>query len=181
MTLAFFLITFFLIYGLMHLYVIVRCRRAFSLSRRGTIPLVIAGLLLVCMPLLIRVAEKGGYEETARALSFGAYLWMGLILLMCSCLIFTDIIRLMLSLRRRHTGKDGAAGRSFAKAFFSLSLVVSVTALVWGYQEALSIRTEVVTVTSPRVPEEIGVFRIAQISDVHLGLIIREERLGGII
>ena len=51
----------------------------------------------------------------------------------------------------------------------------------YGYFEALDIRTEMVIVKTPKIPKSIGRLRVVQISDVHLGLIVREERLKSIL
>jgi hypothetical protein len=52
---------------------------------------------------------------------------------------------------------------------------------VYGYFEALDIRTEHIIIRTPKIPEEIGRLKIAQISDVHLGLIVGRGRLKRII
>ena len=51
----------------------------------------------------------------------------------------------------------------------------------YGYFEAGDIRTENIVIKSPKIPAEIQRLRIVQISDVHLGLIVREERLRNIL
>jgi predicted MPP superfamily phosphohydrolase len=53
--------------------------------------------------------------------------------------------------------------------------------VIYGYFEALHIRTEYVTVKTSKIPEKIGRFRIVQISDVHLGLIVGKSRLKRIL
>jgi predicted MPP superfamily phosphohydrolase len=52
---------------------------------------------------------------------------------------------------------------------------------IYGYFEAGSIRTEHVRIQSSKIPEEAGRIRIVHISDVHLGLIVREGRLKKIL
>jgi len=53
--------------------------------------------------------------------------------------------------------------------------------LFYGYFEALSIRTERVVIESPKIPHQTKGITIAQISDVHLGLIVRHGRLKRIL
>jgi len=65
-------------------------------------------------------------------------------------------------------------------AFF-ICLSHAILIAIYGYFEAKNIRTETLTVRSPKIPSEIGRLRIVQISDVHLGLIVREERLKRIL
>jgi hypothetical protein len=58
---------------------------------------------------------------------------------------------------------------------------VSLALGITGYVEALNIRTEHIRLKTAKIPREMSGFKIAQISDVHLGLIVREGRLRRII
>jgi predicted MPP superfamily phosphohydrolase len=59
--------------------------------------------------------------------------------------------------------------------------VVTTAIAIYGTFEARAIRSEEVVIKNPKVPQAIGTFTIAQISDVHLGLIVREGRLKKIL
>ena len=52
---------------------------------------------------------------------------------------------------------------------------------IYARMAAIDIRTEHVIIETPKIPEEMGRFRIVQISDVHLGLIVGERRLSRIL
>jgi uncharacterized protein len=52
---------------------------------------------------------------------------------------------------------------------------------IFGYFEAKDIRTEKITIRSAKIPEAVGKIRVVQISDVHIGLIVRDERLKRIL
>jgi hypothetical protein len=60
-----------------------------------------------------------------------------------------------------------------------LALQAAVVAALYGYglYEAGHIRLKHIEIASPKITEQTGRLRIAQITDVHLGLIVREERL----
>jgi hypothetical protein len=60
-------------------------------------------------------------------------------------------------------------------------MLFSFAVVIYGYFEALHIRTEHVTVKTSKIPEKIGRFRVVQISDVHLGLIVGKSRLKRIL
>jgi predicted MPP superfamily phosphohydrolase len=68
-----------------------------------------------------------------------------------------------------------------ARFSFFVPLVFSVVIATYGYFEAKNIRTEKVVIETHKIPEEIGRLKMVQISDVHLGLIVREERLKRIL
>ena len=57
------------------------------------------------------------------------------------------------------------------------SLIISVV----GAFEAWDIKTEKVTLASEKIPAALSGLRVVQISDVHLGLIVRHKRLGKIL
>ena len=60
---------------------------------------------------------------------------------------------------------------------FLLPLVVALGVTLYGLAEASQVRLEAIKIKSAKLPAEIGTLTIAQISDVHLGLIMRERRL----
>jgi predicted MPP superfamily phosphohydrolase len=62
-----------------------------------------------------------------------------------------------------------------------LPLLLALLTSLYGYFEARNIRTEHVEIKTNKIPEAVGRVRIVQISDVHLGLIVREERLKRIL
>jgi predicted MPP superfamily phosphohydrolase len=60
---------------------------------------------------------------------------------------------------------------------FFLSLLVALGICAYGYFEARDIRTERLTVETAKLPKGVDRLRIVQISDVHLGLIVRCSRM----
>jgi predicted MPP superfamily phosphohydrolase len=64
---------------------------------------------------------------------------------------------------------------------FWFCAAASVVLAFYGYFEALHIHTDHVVIQSPKIPAAIGKIRIVQISDVHLGIMVRESRLRSIL
>jgi len=130
-------------------------------------------------PLMVRLLERQGFESLPLALAHIAYIWMGfLFLLVCACLVL-DLSRLTLTL-------IGVAFRIGPFAFparyaFYVALALAVPITVYGLFEATDVRVESFTIRTPKIPEKVGCVRIVQISDVHLGLIVREQRLDKIL
>ena len=69
---------------------------------------------------------------------------------------------------------------SSGPAFYA-PFLLSLAVFIYGYFEALSIRTEKIVIETPKIPGAIGRLRMVQISDIHLGLIVREKRLHKIL
>ncbi|MBI4687999.1 MAG: metallophosphoesterase [Nitrospirae bacterium] len=166
-----FFITFFTIYGGMHLYAFLKARAAFAFSLRASFSAALFMAIMVFAPVLIRLTERLEFELIARLLSYTGYLWMGVIFLFFSASLCIDIYRLL---------APSSLALS-AKTAFYLPLLISVSIAVYGYFEALNIRTEKVVIKTSKISKEIGRLRIVQISDVHIGLIIREKRLRKIL
>ena len=73
--------------------------------------------------------------------------------------------------------KDLSVFMPGAKAAFLVPLVLSLAVTAYGYYEALQIRAERFVIETDRLPDGVDRLEICQITDVHLGLIVREERL----
>lgn len=176
-----FLIVFFSLYTVMHLYAFLRAKAAFAFGMGTTVSLLVFMAVMIIAPVLVRVAEKHGLDTVARSLSYIGYIWLGVIFLFCSASAVTDIYRLSV-----HTGglllkKDlSFLGPSVVSSFL-LPFIVSILIALYGYFEALNIRTERITINTPKLSKETGRLTIVQISDVHIGLIVREERLSRIL
>ncbi|MFC1822213.1 metallophosphoesterase [Thermodesulfobacteriota bacterium] len=137
--------------------------------------------LLVVMPILVRLSESMGLESLAGIMAYIGFLWMGLLFLFVSTAFAIDVYRLIIYISEIITKKDLSLFSFTARSYFLLALLVSVAAAGYGWFEALNIRSEHVIIKTPKIPAEIGRLRIVQISDVHLGIIVREKRLQRIL
>jgi predicted MPP superfamily phosphohydrolase len=175
MTLFFFFI--FFVYGGVHVYAFLKARQAFGFGWAACAPLALFMLVMVGAIFLIRTLERHDLELTARTLSWVTYLWMAAIFLyFCGSLAF-DLANLLLRVPA-WLGIQGGFIRPLTPRFtFAVSLALSLLICVYGYFEAQNIRTERLVIETDRLPKGVDRFTIAQISDVHLGLIIRCDRL----
>lgn len=176
-----FLATFFLIYGGMHLYAFLKAKAALAFGIQTSLGIGFFMLLMIFAPILVRFSERAGFESFARIMSYAGYIWLGILFLFLSAALLIDLYRLILSAAGFMLRRDLSSLNISASFAFFIPLAVSIVVSVYGYFEARDIRTEKVVIHSPRVPAEAGTVRIAQISDVHLGLIVREERLQRIL
>ncbi len=176
-----FLLTVFCIYGSVHVYAFCKAQAAFPL---GIALRVLLGLFLAAMtvsPVLVRLLERHSFDGMARSLSWVGYTWMGALFIFFSVSLLTDALRLAARLASVALRADAAWFVPSARQTFLLPLLLALCISVYADFEALHIRTETITVRSPKIPPAMGRIRIAQISDVHLGLIVREERLHRIL
>lgn len=176
-----FLLIYFSIYGGVHLYAFLKLKRGFALEFPVYLILAIFMILMVVAPIVVRISERHGHEALARGLAYIGFTWMGLIFIFISASFFFDIYRLLHFLARMLTQRPLADFTLSLRNFCTLAILISFAVVIYGYFEALHIRTEHVTVKTNKMPEEIGRLRVVQISDVHLGLIVGKSRLKRIL
>jgi predicted MPP superfamily phosphohydrolase len=165
----------------MHAYAFVRARGALGFSWGAGVPLALFMLFMVLAPIVVRITEREGFEIAARALSHVCYLWLGVLFLFFCAALAMDLFRLVVWLGGLAAKKNVASLLPSPKAVFFVPLAFALLASAYGYFEALDIRTEKVTIRTSKLPPDVERLRIAQISDVHLGLIVREKRLKKIL
>ena len=167
-----FLIFYFVAYGGSHLYFFLKTKRAFPHCQKKQ-PLLISVLTaLFLSPLIARQLEPYGLDIITELMSRSGYIWMGLLFLFVTASALMDILNLTLC-------------RGFLKIsprpLFLASAAYSLLIGAYGYYEALHIVTEHLTIRSSRIPATVEKIRIVQISDVHVGQIVRESRIKGIL
>ena len=175
----FFFIVIFALYSALHYYIFTKVRDAFSPGPGAILALLAWMLFMVAAPLLVYYSEKQGLSSLARLLAYVGYLWMGFAFLFFSASIFLDVYHLLAYLIGWAFSFRLPSPSPFWR--FLLPLVISLTTGTYGYFEALHIRTERVILKTSKIPKEFSPVRIVQISDVHLGMIVREERLSRIL
>ncbi len=175
------MLTFFLLYGGMHLYAFLKAKAAFAFSTMTGIGVALFMLVMICAPVIVRLSEKADFEVFAKIVSYIGYTWLGILFLFISVSAGLDLYRLVIYSCGLILKKDLAFLTLGAKYAFFIPLIVSSAVAVYGYFEARNIHTETILIKSAKIPAEAGRLRIIQISDVHLGLIVREERLNRIV
>jgi uncharacterized protein len=176
-----FLLIFFFLYSSLHLYIFLKIKAAFALGQGAFVALILFMAVMICAPILVRVFESKGLEFLARLLSYVGYTWMGLTFLFFTSSLCIDLYRFFLYVL-------GIIGRTNPSSFspqprlaFFIPALLTAAIAIYGYFEACSIRSERVVIASSKLPKAVNGFTIVQISDVHLGLIVREGRLQKIL
>ncbi|HOW55068.1 MAG TPA: metallophosphoesterase [Syntrophorhabdaceae bacterium] len=176
-----FFITFFTLYSVLHAYVMLKAWYAFRF--RFSTGCVIAAVFLIFLfaPVIVRFLENGGHETTARLAAYAGYIWMGAVFFFFAVSLTLDIVRFFVyifSLVIR-SGMPGFFHSNLL--FFLLPLAASVFVTAYGFFEAQNVRTERIRIETNKLPAGIERLTIVQVSDVHLGLVIREDRLKKIV
>ena len=175
-----FLLSFLLIYGSFHLYFFLRIRAALAMPGLPQLILALFLVIMVAAPILVRLSERNGYSQLAVILAYFGYIWMGIIFLFAAAALAIDCYRIFAWGLNLLLHKKFMLSLS-PKATFFIPLVFSLLITIVGSFEAWDIQLEKVTLASPKIPAAMNGLRIVQISDVHLGLIVRHKRLAKIL
>ncbi len=174
---AVFFSLYMLIYGSMHVFVYFKLRSAIGRGWKWTALFILVSLAMIVGARALWLFDFGDAHTLRKVLSYSGYVWMAFIFMTFACFVLIDLLRILL------WGIDGMLSSRFgellrspaARAWIAVGAAVLICA--YGWFEALSIRTVYKTVSTPQLPPGVERIRIAQLSDVHLGWIIQEERL----
>jgi hypothetical protein len=174
---SFFLLTYFFVYGLLHLYLFLKAKAAFHFGLGTGVAVGVFMVVMVATPVAVRLIDRQGAIVPARGLAYLGYTWMGLVfLLFCVSLcvdLYNLVLRLVAVLTAAPTARLLLTGQ---KAFLTL-LLLSLALGLWATAEAWRIRLEHLEMRTAKLPPHLHQLKVAQISDLHLGLIVGERRL----
>jgi predicted MPP superfamily phosphohydrolase len=176
----FVLLVFLSLYGGAHTLIFFRVKAALSLEGKTLWWLgAFLGLMLLT-PIAERFLDHAGLETLARGVAYAGYVWMSVLFLtLMAYLLFSGYRGIIFLAGKILTADLGFLRLSDAAAILTaLGLAAGIT--VYGHFEAWSIRTTRIFLQSEKIPANLGKIRIAQISDVHLGLINRDAKLAKI-
>ena len=174
--LSLFLITFFLVYGSAHAYALLKAKSALGFGW-GTVGILAPALVaLTCAPLIVYFLGKNGMEGAARAASWVGYTWMGLLFFFLWTNLAVDALNLVLRLAGAISGRGASAYLLAGKGRFFGLIALCLALGTYSFFEARDIVVERVTIRTDKLPASTPRVRVAQISDVHLGLLVRNTK-----
>ena len=134
--------------------------------------------LMILAPLAVHVVDKARHDLVARPMAWVSYSWMGFIFLAFSFFTIIGFWHLT-ALGLARLGAPNLTLHGPASAFVGLVLTLGLG--LYGIYEAQNLRVERVLLRTTKLPSSVDRLRIAQVSDIHLGLLHREEALAPII
>ncbi|MBW2136977.1 MAG: metallophosphoesterase [Deltaproteobacteria bacterium] len=176
-----FLLVFCSLYGLLNFYAFLKVKKALAPGVWPSTVLLLFMAIMVASPILTRTASRLGVEPIASVFAYLGYTWMGALFLFVSAFFLLDLYHLLVSLAGWVTSASLSPLILPTRQAFFVILVLCVLATTYSYFEALRIRADTLVIKTPKLPREVGRLRIAQISDVHLGIIVQRERLKRIL
>lgn len=171
-----FMVIYFGIYGSMHIYFLVKTFQALQPQGWPLLFLVAFLLLMVNGPILVRILERNDQILGATVLAWVSYTWMALLLWFLSMGLIRDLWNTGVRAAAQIT-PDSYRLIIPARPAYMFILIVIFAAAIWGFFEGRELRTERITLKTELLPPGTSPVRIAQISDVHLGLIEGQKRI----
>jgi predicted MPP superfamily phosphohydrolase len=112
-----------------------------------------------------------------------AYLWLGLLFYLFLWLGAVDLLRLLGRVVRKRAPEAVDPGRRIflARAAAGSAILGSSTIAAFGYRAAGEIEKPELAVQLPNLPRALSGFRIAHLSDIHVGPISRERFLETVV
>jgi predicted MPP superfamily phosphohydrolase len=108
-------------------------------------------------------------------------MWVAFLVPFFTVSIILDLYNVVIKYSGSITDNNlGLATLSPYSTFF-ISLLLSFAINVYGYFEAKNLRVERLVISTSKLPEGVDKLRIAQISDLHLGIIVRDETLDRVV
>ena len=157
-----------LIYGAMHIYALGKVWLVFPHSFWLGLILALVGLVMTLSPLIIWFMEKQSWHGATVVASWVIYIWMGFLLLFFSISLVFDFSHAFSTL----LGFKWPLNETMA---FRTVGLLALAMLGYGLVEAHQIQIEKIKITTPKLTS--GRVTIAQISDLHLGMMLGDDFL----
>ncbi|MGC9080551.1 metallophosphoesterase [Sulfurihydrogenibium sp.] len=157
----FFYLMFFSVYAFMHFYFIKKFGKAFKVK---VFYLYLLSPIFILSPYFYRIYDKAGYDFYY--LSFFILLWMGFIMLFFLYSLVFDLYNFLAKLLKVPYFKT--------KTAFIITLILTLSSVVYGYYETLNLKVYRFTIYSDKVDKDL---KIMHISDLHLNQVMREDKI----
>jgi len=180
-TILVFILALFTIYGGINCYIFLKVVNSFALGAPLSLLLGFVMLIMTGAPLIVHILEGYGRESLACFFAVTGYSWLGTVFLVFSLSCTLDIYHLLVAGAGFFLQKDLSSIIPGGRIALASSILIAFIAMVYGYARAMVIDRETLCIKSSKIPEDPGSLTIVQVSDIHLGLIVREKRLERIL
>lgn len=171
-----FLLTFLCLYGGINFYFFFRARSVLHFSGALQALLLVLLIFLILAPVIVRTLESLHCEQAARFVACTGYVWMAFVFLFFFLSVSLELVRFLHKLIVPETGT-----MALKAVTFGLSVLLSTGLVVYGCIDAQRVRVKTLQIPTEQILPGEGKLRIVQISDVHVGIIIRNDRLTPIL
>lgn len=164
-----------------NIYFFYKVTSVFEFGRGAGILTGIVIFIMTMLPVFIPIYSHKTSERSIRIISYTGYLWLAFLIPFCPAAIILDLFN-MVAQWNGHLAEhvDAAFIISRDSAFF-IPLSLSAVIVAYGFFEARNLRTERLVIRTSKLPAGVGKVRIAQISDLHLSVMVGKYMIDKII
>jgi predicted MPP superfamily phosphohydrolase len=170
-----------LICGVSNLYMYFKLTHVLNTGTSGDITVFLLVLLMALLPVLINVYALRGAEKAVRTFAYLGFLWLGFLVLFFPVSVLLDIYNIAVEQMGQLFAKDFSSKVISSSAAFFIACIISIAVNAYGYFEAGNLRIERLTIKSPKLTPGSDNITVAQISDLHLGIIVSKRTLERVI
>lgn len=173
---------FYTLYGIGHLYLFLKLKSTFLLNSIE-ITLLVAFLLfmMTLSPFFVHLYSVRGPANRVRTFAYIGYMWLAGLFVFCTVAVPIDMYNLSVQTGGLLLQKDLDRIMISPLKAFLIPLIHSIALTTYGYFKAKTLPIERLTIKTSKLPEGVSRLKIAHISDLHLGIIIRGERLDKVL
>ena len=167
-----FIATFLCVYGSLHLYLLVKVRRAFYLESWSYFLIVVVLLFLMLSPIQARVLAGQMHMIPSLIMMWIAYLWMGALFIWLWLALVLDMYHLAIIMFQRLFCADWIHLMLSRRQSLTLTVLITLGLMIYGGYVAQKIQMDRVVLHSDKFNPAGNSIRVVQISDLHLGEVI---------
>jgi len=158
---------FLTISGLLHFYFYRKIIKAFPLALPYHILIILILIFLILSPIIMRLIEGKVPEIIYTITVYTGYIWMGIIFLLFSFNLVVDLYQFIVFILSRVF--DPALTKYMPPHRTTFLVIAALIAFIniYGFFEAGRIKTEKVIFKTGKLPADIDLLRVVQISDIH--------------
>ncbi len=136
-------------------------------------------LMTFSLPLVWQLEHRGRHR-LATVIAWSGFGWMGWVFVFFWIALSLDVLSMAVTVAGAAMHADMSVPAATLGSF-ALAATLALLVTAYGFLDASRVRIERITLTSPKLSAASGTFRIALISDVHLGVIVGARRLRRIV
>jgi len=168
-------------YGLANVYVFLKLRVLLEPGLPGALLLGLLILFLTLSPTLIQIYNFRGTARAASVFSHIGFLWFALLIPFVACAIVLELYNGILFYGGFLFDADLSDKLISSAHTVLIPCALSIAMTAYGYFEAKKLCIERLTVRTSKLPDGVSKIRIAQISDLHLGVLVKDQILNRVI
>jgi predicted MPP superfamily phosphohydrolase len=166
------------IYSVSNFYIFFKLTSLINLGTHVDSLIGIVVFFLTISPVLIPIFSHRASEKYIKIFSYIVYMWLAFLVPFFPFSIILDLYNLAIQYSGSFVDNDLILSRD---STFLIPLFLSFAINVYGYFEAQNLRIERLVINTSKLPKGVGNVRIAQISDLHLGVIVTGKILDKVI